>query len=209
MSKYSIKVQNSSGDDANIAIYQAYPTMDGLSLVWLLNRANEGNLTQFDWDVNWALNWGTTPTALKPGVQWSSSGKAQNMSPTEAGGVNAMGLKFSNEQFRTEPIAFYNKELNLGDMQVKTDDSFTVKQAKNMSIAVCMNGIPAFAMKGKPSGTYTFNTHPTYYICTTDHKKGVAVDGTFVSNPTEIVFSAGVTELSYVLNDKLKFVADK
>jgi hypothetical protein len=61
-------------------------------------------------------------------------------------------------------------------------------------------------MGGQPNGTFLFETHPTYWICTTKHKQGVAVSGTFVTNPLEIQFAAGVTALSYVLDDTLTFV---
>jgi hypothetical protein len=206
MSDYTISVKNQSGEDVKVAIYQAYPAQDGLSLVWLRKQINEDNSTDFNWEINWGLNWGTTDQKLAPGVQWNSHGPAQDMNPTAAKGTNAMGVVYSGSEFRTDPKAYNDPNVESGSMQVKTDDSFSVKQAKAMSLAVYMNGLPAFAMQGQPRGTFTFATHPTYYICTTDHKQGVAVTGNFVSNPTEIVFAAGVTTLSYVLNDELEFV---
>lgn len=206
MSDYAVSVVNQSGEDVQVAIYQAYPDQEGFSLVWLLKQINDSNQTTFTWEINWSLNWGTLPQKLAPGVQWTSAGPVQNMEPNAQGGKNAMGVVYSGSEFSTSPTAYNDPDVAPGALQVKTDSSFTVKEAKLMSLAVYMNSLPAFAMQGEPSGTFTFDTHPTYYICTTRHKQGVAVDGTFVSNPTEIKFAAGVTNLGFILNDELKFV---
>jgi len=128
------------------------------------------------------------------------------MNPTASGGKNAMGVSCSDGQFLTNPLAYHNPEVTSGKMLVKTDASFTVPQAKNMSVAVYMNSLPAFAMQGKPNGNYLFDTHPTYWICTTDSKQGVAVSGTYVSSPKQFSFANGVTSLNFELNDTLEFV---
>ncbi|WP_459175630.1 hypothetical protein [Ewingella americana] len=207
MSSYSISVKNSSGGAANVAIYQTYPNLvTGLPLVWLLQTVNDGNTNSYNWSIDWALNWGTTEQPLAPGVLWSSGGPIQNMNPTTSGGKNAMGVTFTNGQFQTQPTAYNNPEVASGSMLVKTDSTFTVGQSKAMSVAVYMNSLPAFAMQGKPNGNFMFDTHPTYWICTTDSKIGVAVSGTFVSSPLQFAFSDGITSLSFELNDTLQFV---
>lgn len=127
------------------------------------------------------------------------------MSPNEAHGNNAMGITFAIDQFKTQPKAYNDSNVPQGDMLVTTDTSFTVPQANLMSIAVYMDKIPAFAVQGKPNGKYLFQTHPTYFICVTAEKQGVAVSSTYVSSPTEIVFKPRVTSLSFTLNDKLQF----
>jgi len=91
---------------------------------------------------------------------------------------------------------------------VTTDASFTVDQSNAMSLAVYMNSLPAFAMQGEPNGNFLFDTHPTYWICTTESKQGVAVSGTFVSNPTQFEFANGVTSLNFTLTDTLQFIQD-
>lgn len=91
-------------------------------------------------------------------------------------------------------------------MLVKTDSTFTVTQSLAMSLAVYMNSLPAFAMQGKPNGNFLFDTHPTYWICTTDSKQGVAVSGTFVSSPTQFAFADGISSLNFKLDETLKFV---
>lgn len=207
MSSYSISVLNSSGAPANVAIYQTYPNLKtGLPLVWLLQTINNGNTNTYNWSIDWALNWGTTEQPLAPGVLWSSGGPLQNMNPTAAGGNNEMGVTYSSGQFQTSPTAFYDPEVPSGSMLVKTDASFTVSQSLAMSLAVYMNSLPAFAMQGKPNGNFLFDTHPTYWICTTDSKQGVAVSGTFVSSPTQFSFTEGVTSLKFKLTDTLEFV---
>lgn len=206
MSDYTISVTNNSGESVQVAIYQTYPDIDGLPLVWLLQQIPDGNTNSLSWEINWALNWGTTPQQLIPGVQWTSGGPVQNMDPTGSSGNNAMGITFQNGQFVTSPTAFYDKTVQPGNMQVATDGSFTVKDSRAMSLAVYTNSLAAFVMAGQPNGTYLFETHPTYWICTTQHKQGVTVSGTFVTNPLEMQFTAGTTTLNYVLDDTLTFV---
>lgn len=210
MSKYSISVENKSGDDQKIAIFQSYPELvDGLPLVWLLQTVNDENTNTFEWEIDWALNWGTSKQTLVPGVKWSSGGAAQKMNPTAKNGFNSMGVTFVNGQFKTSPPAFYDANIRPGKMHVTTDSSFTVAESIKMSIAVYMNGLPAFAMKGRPNGEFMFDTHPTYWICTTDSKEGVAVSGDFLSQAKQISFKSGVTSLSFVLNDTLEFIEVK
>ncbi|MBP2199330.1 hypothetical protein [Pantoea cypripedii] len=207
MSSYSLSVLNSSGGAANVAIYQTYPNLiSGLPLVWLLQTINDGNTNTYNWTIDWALNWGTSAQPIAPGVQWSSGGPMQNMNPTASGGNNAMGVTYSNGQFQTQPPAFNNASVASGSMLVTTDATFTVAQSKAMSLAVYMNSLPAFAMQGKPNGNFLFDTHPTYWICTTDSKQGVAVSGTYVSSPTQFSFADGVTSLKFELNETLQFV---
>lgn len=62
---------------------------------------------------------------------------------------------------------------------------------------------------GHPNGQTNFKTHPTYWLCTTDHKEGTAVSSTFVSSPKKVEFSDGITSLSYKLSDILEFVPVK
>ncbi len=207
MSNYSISVVNKSGAPANVAIYQTYPNLiGGLPLVWLLQTINEGNRNSYNWSIDWALNWGTTEQPLVPGVKWTSGGPMQNMNPTSSGGKNAMGVSCNNGQFLTSPPAYHHPDVSSGRMLVQTDSSFTVPQSKNMSVAVYMNSLPAFAMQGKPNGNYLFDTHPTYWICTTESKQGVAVSGTYVSSPKQFSFADGVTSLNFELSDTLEFV---
>ncbi|ATM95840.1 Uncharacterised protein [Yersinia frederiksenii] len=207
MSSYSISVLNASGAPANVAIYQTYPNLiSGLPLVWLLQTINSGNTNTYNWSIDWALNWGTTEQPLAPGVKWSSGGPLQSMNPTASSGNNSMGVTYTNGQFQTKPLAYNNPEVASGSMLVTTDSTFTVTQSQAMSLAVYMNSLPAFAMQGKPNGNFLFDTHPTYWICTTDSKQGVAVSGTFVSSPTQFAFADGITSLNFKLNETLQFV---
>lgn len=205
---YSIKIKNSSGDTQNIAIYQEYPGLSatGFPLVWFNKPVPNGNETTFTWNTDWGINWGTTAQTLAPGVQWTSGGSLQTMDPTASTGNNAMGITYTGSEFETKPTAYHDHTVPAGSMLVTTDKSFTVAQANLMSVAVYMNGLPTFAVKGQPNGKTLFNTHPTYWICTTSSKQGVAVSSMFVSNPTQCQFAAGVTTLSFILNDSLEFV---
>jgi hypothetical protein len=206
MSDYSIKVKNKSGENQNIAIYQVYPSLSGgLPLVWIAKNINNENDNDFSWSIDWALNWGTTPQVLKPGVMWSSGGTPRAVEPNKSGGKNKINVSYSNGDFASSD-AYNDSNIDQGSMDVQTDSTFTVSQSKCMSISVYMHGTPTFSMQGKPNGTYQFDTHPSYYICVTDAKQGVAVDGNYVSSPTKVVFANGVTNLSYELNDTLDFV---
>ncbi|QQG27998.1 hypothetical protein JFY74_18350 [Pectobacterium carotovorum] len=207
MSSYDISVSNESGAAANIAIYQTYPNItNGLPLVWLRQTINDGNNNTYSWSVDWALNWGTSEKTLVPGVLWQSGGPIQNMNPTVPEGKNAIGVSYSDGQFQTSSLAHYNKDVSSGSMLISTDTSFTVTESKLMSVAVYMNALPTFAMQGKPNGNFLFDTHPIYWICCTDSNVGVAVQGTFVSSPTQFSFPDGVTSLNFTLDETLKFV---
>jgi rhizosphere induced protein len=203
---YSLKVTNSSGAPANVAVYQNYPSVvGGLPLVWFNKYIPNGNDNTYSWDIVWALNWGTSDQPLVPGVLWSSGGPIENMQPNSPQGPNAMAITYVDGEFSTINV-IEDSTVPPGDMLVTTDASFTVTQAANMSIAVYMGGKPTFAVHGHPNGKTLFDTHPTYYLCTTDQKEGIAVSSMFVSNPTAVVFNAGVTSLSYILNEELAFV---
>lgn len=207
MSTYSLQVSNSSSQQQTIAVYQQYPDLEGgLPLVWFSKSVPNGNSTTFSWSIDWGLNWGTLAQPLAVGVQWTASGPLQSMDPTGEKGNNAMGIQYTGSEFKTYPLAYHDAEIPSGDLLVTTDTSFTVEDASLMSIAVYMNSLPAFAVQGEPNGKFLFQTHPTYYICTTSAKQGVAVSEEFVSSPTELVFNPGVTSLSYTLNDTLEFV---
>lgn len=206
MSDYSITVTNKSGAAQNVAIYQQYPdVVGGLPLVWILKNVNDGNQTTFSWSVTWGLNWGTSETVLVPGVKWESSGTLQNMNPTSPKGPNAMGIVYSGDEFSTSPTAYLDPNVKLGDMLVTTDQSFTVTDAKLMSIAAYMNGLPALAVQGKPNGKYNFHTHPVYWLCITDSEQSVAISDDYVSSPTQVTFAAGAPSLSYTLDGTLVF----
>nr|WP_294860765.1 hypothetical protein [uncultured Fluviicola sp.] len=202
---YSISITNQSGASENIAIFQSYPNLDGgLPLIWAAKNINEGNNNTFSWEIDWALNWGTTPQPLVPGVLWTSGGTPISVEP-DPSGANYMTVSYSNDDFESAG-PFNNSAIPNGSMDVLTDSSFTVGEAANMSISVYMNGTPTFAMQGKPNGTYEFDTHPTYYLCTTDSKVGVAVSGEFLSKATPVVFAEGETSKSYILDGTLNFV---
>lgn len=206
MSEYTINLKNESGNQVKAAIYQVYPDVQGYSLTWLVKDIDDSNNYSFEWEIDWGVNWGTSAQQLAPGIMFTSGGPLQEMDPTSAAGANAMGITSDAGGFKTQPTAKHDPSVAAGSIQVSTDTSFSTTDATTMSVAVYMNSLPAFAMQGKPNGKYTFNTHPTYYICTTEHDQGVAVDGTFISAATKIVFADGATALSYTLNKELQFV---
>jgi hypothetical protein len=202
---YTLKVSNKNSATQNVAVYQKNPNAtDALPLVWFRHTMHSGNNYTFTWDIAWALNWGTTPVPLDGGVLWSSGGTPVTIEPDTIGGKNQMTVSYEAEDFVTKDV-INNSHLSAGKMQVITDGAFTSTQATNMSIAVYMDGKAALAMQGKPNGTYTFDTHPTYYLCVTDHEEGVAVTGDYVSSATEVKFEAGITELAYELTDGMLF----
>lgn len=206
MSDYSIKVKNNSGARQKIAIYQVYPNLaGGLPLVWITKNINNENDNTFSWSIDWALNWGTSSQVLAPGVEWESGGTPRIVEPNQAGGPNKIDLSYYDGDFESSN-AFNDSSIPVGSMDIATDRTFTVIESEKMSVSVYMDGKPTFAMQGRPNGLYQFDTHPTYYLCTTDSKEGVAVSGNFVSSVTEVVFSKGITELSYELTDTLDFV---
>lgn len=205
MSKLSLSILNKSGEVQNVAILQKLPDSDtAYPLVWFAKKINDTNQDVFSWDVNWGLNWGTTDAPLADGVQFKSGGTLVPTDPYSANGLNAITISYQNDEFITQDPR--HASTTPGGLIVTTDSAFTVSQAKLMAISVYLDGKPAIAMHGKPNGKFTFDTHPTYYLCVTDYKQGVAVDGSFLSNATQVQFSGGETALAYVLDEELTFV---
>jgi hypothetical protein len=202
---YSIKVINKSGAAQNVAIYQTYPNLEGgMPLVWIKKGINNGNENTFEWDISWALNWGTSEQQLQEGVLWESGGTPQDVEPNTFGGKNAMGVSYSNEDFKNSE-AYNDPKLQQGSMLVTTDTSFTVIESQKLSISIYMDDKPVFAMQGKPNGTYKFDTHPVYWLCVTDHRENVVISGTLVTAPTEATFANGITDLEFELTETLEF----
>jgi hypothetical protein len=74
-----------------------------------------------------------------------------------------------------------------------------------MQVAVTMNNTAAFIMRGKPKGTYNFITTPKYYVAVKDTKVGNVISGSFISDPAEVVFNMGITEVTGTLDNSLNF----
>jgi hypothetical protein len=204
--QYSLSITNKSGASQNVAVYQSYPNVvSGLPLVWFNQVVHNGNNSTFNWDITWGLNWGTSPQPLVTGVEYTSGGPLVPVNPIQPQGINAMAITYSSGTFQTQGIE-HNPNVLKGDMLVTTDTSFTVIDSLNMNVAVYMYGKPVLAMQGKPNDQYRFDTHPTYWICVTDFKPGIAVSGTAVTSPTKISFPKGVTGLSFDLSDTLEFI---
>jgi hypothetical protein len=70
MSNYSITIKNNSGGSQNVAVYQNYPDIEGHPLVGFAKNINNSNHNKFSWEIDWALNWGTSDQTLVPGVKW-------------------------------------------------------------------------------------------------------------------------------------------
>jgi len=202
--QYKLTVYNKSGANAQVAVYQNYPSLTGYGLVWFTQLIDNTNNHSYTWEIDWAVNWGTSSQPLVPGVQYTSGGQPVDMEPNSQTGINFVTLTYDGDFTMKNPI--HSDNVPSGSMQVKTDTSFTVQQSEKMSVAVYMNGSPTFAMQGRPNGTYNFDTHPTYWLCITDSKKGVAVDGNFVSSPTKVEFKDGVTSLAFELNNENQFI---
>lgn len=204
MPTYSLGIQNDSGAAQNIAVYQNYPNLTGNPVVWFSQNVNNTTHHTYAWQITWGLNWGTSPQPLVPGVSYTSGGETVTVDPITTGAVNSIPISYRNG-FQTGTPA-NNPILPTGDMEISTNTTFTVPESLEMSVAVYMYGKPIFAMQGRPNGKYLFDTHPTYYICVTDAKEGVAVSGTFVTSPTAIIYADGETDLSYKLTPTLQFL---
>lgn len=212
--KYNLKVINKSGEPQTVGVYQDYPGLQGLSLVWfskyIVSTTNEkgeiqGNNHQFEWSINWGLGWGTTPALLAAGVTFKSSGAVQSVepSPMSTNGIQIGYSSVKNDGDFTQ-VAIKDSGLKNGQLRISTTDDFSISQATHMSVAVHMDGKAAFAMHGKPNGNYLIDTHPHYYLAVTDEAISTAISGSYVSSPREVAFE-NIFEVTCELNDHLSF----
>lgn len=217
MTPYSLTINNNSGAAQNIAVFQVDDTGAGQSLIWLVQTISNSNHSFFTWETNWGLSWGTTSQPLEPGIIYFSGSAPTDIQPDQANGINLLPITYNNGDFKSGK-AYHDSTLSLGDMRITTDKTFTVEESLNMSVAVYMSNQPVWAAQGLPNSEYNFNTKTSYYLTVTDYEAGAAIpndlSNTFVisnpnasviSNPTQVQFPSGITQLTYSLNDILEF----
>lgn len=209
MTSYSLTIQNNSGADQNVAVFQVDDPASGWSLVWLAQTINNGNNYPFNWETNWGLSWGRTSQRLDTGVIYKSGQTVTEVQPNQVNGVTVLPITYKNQDFDSEK-AYYDCELNLGVVHITTDTSFTVQESLNMSVAMYMDNKPILAAQGKPNTTYEFNTNVSYYLAVTDYQEGAAIPNRLLpklamSQPTKVQFPNGVTHVEYNLSDTLVF----
>lgn len=210
MTSYSLKINNQSGAAQKVAVFQVenLSSSDLRSLIWLLQKISNGSSYSFAWETNWGLSWGTTSQPLDTGVIYTSGGSVTAVQPNSVNGLNVLPITY-NGTFTSES-SYNNSQLNLGDMQITTDKSFTVQQSLNMSVAVYMDSQPIWAAQGQPNSLYYFNTNTSYYLTVTDYGLGAVIPYALktvsvITNPTLVQFPNGVTQLEYNLGSDLEF----
>jgi len=206
--QYSIIIKNSSGNTAIIGLFQQQPQQfqKGYPLVWQSAGVQDGGQVTLTWSLDWGLSYGTSNGHLNNGVQFNVSGPVIDANP----GSNTNGALVAYDENSSTFIIKSQAINNLpeGCIGLVTDGSFTtqIAQKLNMDVCVCVQGVPVAAISGQPNLSYTFSTHPTYYLAIINYKAGVAVDITSLSNPTQATFADGDTELNYTLNDENEFI---
>lgn len=225
--KYSLTIQNSSGSDQNIALFQVSNPKSGLPLNWLSKKIPNGNNYIFQWDINWGLGYGSTSQPLNVGVSYVSQ-RIIEVRPNDASGVNEILISYKDQSF-TSSEPYYNDNIDNGFIQIITDTSFTVEDSSLMSVAVYMNDKPILVSQGRPNSQYQFYTNTTYYLTVTDLPENSVLPSftpsssrmmnlmmmpivrqptVEISKPTEVDFSAGKTDLTYQLTNLLEFQLD-
>jgi rhizosphere induced protein len=215
---YSLTIINQSGAAQNVAVFQVNSPSTGSPLVWLSQTISYEASHSFTWDITWGLGWGTTSQPLNTGVTYQSGAQTQ-VYPNQADGTNELSITYETGSFMSK-IAYYNSNLTSGEMLISTDQTFTVAEASNMSVAVYMYGQPILVSQGAPNSQYEFNTDTIYYLTVTDYLKGSVlpffaqesvlgsreVSLRKISQPTRVEFAVGQTEAKYNLNVTLDFV---
>jgi rhizosphere induced protein len=210
---YSLKIQNQSGAEQRVAVFQVNSLSPAFSLVWLAQKINDRYTYPFTWTTNWGLGWGDTSQPLDIGVIYQSRQSA-TVQPNTANGVNVLPITYSNENF-SSGSAYYDNQLQLGVMQIDTDDTFTAQQSLDMSVAVYMDNKPILAEQGEPISHYVYNTNNmSYYLTVTDYQEGAVLPIyssrlcrkiSAISQPTQVQFPEGVSDLQYILDGNLNF----
>eukprot|EP01084_Bolivina_argentea_P275103 469067_1 len=222
--KYSITVENMSGKDQTIAIFETHPTSTvdgsqttGYPVIFAAQAAEDGGSTSMHWSLDWGLSWSTGDIdskgncqALTSDIIYTQKGKIVPASPDKIGD-NGASITFNNDEpdsvWDISPQDYPNK--NVGSIYLQTDDSFTNADALNNCFSICvMQGTtPVFAIEGEPSFIYYFPLSPTYYLTIIDQKQGDIVSATVISQATPITFADGVNNIKLCLNPYNKFVS--
>eukprot|EP01084_Bolivina_argentea_P140517 246998_1 len=209
---YSIKITNTSTEDQIIGLFQVNPNndADGWPLVWQQLLVPKDDWREFQWKIQWGLNYGIGPAPLTGGVEFKGGGKGINVSPVDSNN-NGAEITYINagdqSTWRMEKTAFPN--LASGIIQTITDNSFENKLAreKNFMVSVTMDGKATFAMPAKPNKEYKFHTHPTYYLSTVATKVSTAITATVISKQSQaVIFINGFNSMQCEINDFNEFV---
>lgn len=220
---YSVHVTNNSGASQFIAIVLADASGGSdFSLVWFVKGSNNGSHVVFSWDPTlFSLGWGITPKPLDVGVLFSSLSPAISVFPDIAGGVNVLPVLHNKYGFYTGTP--YVKKSLFNKLEVITDRSFTVSDARDMSVVLYIDKRPALAVQGAPNTIYNYDiSQLRYYLTVTDYAESVAIpqftrqDGggreytsvRSISIPFEISFCPEKMDLKYILNENLNFIRD-
>lgn len=185
-------------------------------LVMLNHIIDNGNNHTFHWKKVWGLGWGLSPQRIESGVMYRPGGAVTTVQPNQANGHNEIIISWDRDNFTSSP-GYYNRHLKLGDMRIKTDKSFTVKDSYLMSVAVYMFKKPILVMRGQPNTVYLFNTDTSYYLTVTNAKEKTALPycntgnskvygyGLSMSCPTKVYFPISDNEATYKLTQSLTF----
>eukprot|EP01084_Bolivina_argentea_P255188 429135_1 len=190
---YEIIVNNKSGANQMVALYQTDPTHQFKPLVWKQAGIANGGKGVYMWEVQWGLSWGESTAPLADGVQFIGKGRVINLDPSSKQN-NAVKITYDSNNKVWNVAAAENDALANGYLGAKTDTSFSIPEAKakNFCIDVTMQGEPVLAISGQPNAEYTFETHPKYWLAITQEKVGFAVTGTATGVATEVTFDNGV-----------------
>lgn len=168
---YSLTIKNQSGAKQTVSLFQTSLLNPSFSVVWLQQLIFDQATCYFKWDANkFALGFGELNTLLTVGTQYTNTYYTA-VYPQQSQGKNQLEIGYeANSFFQTS--LFNNPNLEIGDLQITTNTSFTVKQSLNFAVGMYMDGKPILIAQGAPNTAYQFYTNNCYYLTISNYPIG-------------------------------------
>jgi len=203
---YSITVENDSGVDYHIGLYQVNPRQEGYSLLWKIKPIGDGAEISFDWSLNYQfqLSWGGTK--LEEGAVIKGKSKMIDLKP---GNYNKNAVYIELRDNNSNPKRWKatkcgNKNLKNNQLSAKCSPNWNNHESKkrNLNLMLLCDENPILARPARANFEYVFNLDPTYYLCLIDeidptNDLGSAMTASARSQSTKVVFKNGYNELTF------------
>lgn len=228
---YKLTIENQSGSSRSVIIFHTNPPYSSNVLVWEKKFVPNQTKTTFSWnEACFSLGFGTVSPLLETGGTYTSN-YDELMSPNDSNGNNQLNINYVNGSFN--PVSsIHNASLNLGELQITTDTSFTVNDSQYLAVSLSIDKSPVLISQGMPNTYYQFSCHTTAYVAISSYAIGTILPriplpsslprtlhptqfsinraGNSLSSPTQLPFIAGEkTELFYTITENLTFIPTK
>jgi len=167
---YTLRATNESPLAGNICLFQRDPQQeteeDVFSLAWLCQPCQPGGSLTFSWKQDYGFAWSDTGP-LSPGVIF----RPRDLVSADPSGLGRPSVSFGRHEDGFCFVEGHNP--SDGCLNFNTDSSVPVR---SISVALTINGLPAFARPAGPDMAFTFQPHPEFWITFGPYGPGEVLD---------------------------------